>query len=66
MCNGIKYFMQGWECPKRGAIMSPHVDVCVNCRGDGKGIVITYGTDIDYNLQSSSTCFEGEKMNGDF
>lgn len=23
----------GWECPKCGAVMAPHVTVCVNCSG---------------------------------
>jgi hypothetical protein len=27
----IKY---GWECPKCGAVMAPHVNVCVNCSGN--------------------------------
>ena len=27
----IKY---GWECPKCGAVMAPHVSVCVNCSGN--------------------------------
>ena len=24
---------QGWECPRCGAVMSPRIDCCVNCRG---------------------------------
>lgn len=65
MYDEIKYFMQGWECPKCGAVMGPHVNVCINCRGDNGGIVITYGTGIDYNLQPSSIsdCIEKEKTN---
>lgn len=27
----IKY---GWECPKCGAVMAPHISVCVNCSGN--------------------------------
>lgn len=27
----IKY---GWECPKCGAVMAPHVNVCINCSGN--------------------------------
>ena len=23
----------GWECPKCGAVMAPHMDVCINCSG---------------------------------
>lgn len=28
-----KIIMQGWECPKCGAVMSPKTSVCVNCNG---------------------------------
>ena len=28
-----KIIMQGWECPKCGAVMSPTTSVCVNCNG---------------------------------
>ena len=24
----------GWECPKCGAVMAPHISVCVNCSGN--------------------------------
>jgi uncharacterized OB-fold protein len=24
----------GWECPKCGAVMAPHMNVCINCTGD--------------------------------
>ena len=24
----------GWACPKCGAVMAPHVSVCVNCSGN--------------------------------
>ena len=27
---------KGWECPKCDAVMAPHVDVCVNCKGNNK------------------------------
>lgn len=33
MDNDVNFLQQGWECPKCGAVMGPHVDVCVNCRG---------------------------------
>lgn len=23
----------GWECPKCGAVMAPHVAGCINCKG---------------------------------
>ena len=31
--------MQGWECPKCGAVMSPTTRVCVNCNGHTEVIV---------------------------
>jgi hypothetical protein len=30
--------MTGWVCPKCGAVMAPFVQVCVNCKGDEKGV----------------------------
>ena len=32
--NKVNWMQQGWECPKCGAVMSPHTDCCVNCRGN--------------------------------
>lgn len=39
----------GWECPKCGAVMAPHVSVCVNCSGNqvvsintSAGTILTY------------------------
>lgn len=40
--NEVNWMQQGWECPKCGAVMAPHVDCCVNCRG--KNIDITINT----------------------
>lgn len=40
----VNWMQQGWECPKCGAVMSPHTDCCVNCRGNG-GVFVT-GTTI--------------------
>lgn len=41
---------QGWECPKCGAVMAPHMDVCVNCRGSGNNYAsgISSGGDIEF------------------
>lgn len=32
--NEINRIQKGWECPKCGAVMAPHVSCCVNCRGN--------------------------------
>ena len=37
----INWMQQGWECPKCGAVMAPHVDCCVNCRGHQGGGTVT-------------------------
>lgn len=40
--NKVNWMQQGWECSKCGAVMAPHVDCCVNCRGNnGSGIATT-------------------------
>ena len=39
--NEINWMQQGWECPKCGAVMAPHVSCCVNCRGNKGGGVAT-------------------------
>jgi hypothetical protein len=39
--NEINVIPKGWECPKCGAVMAPHVDVCVNCRGNSNGSATT-------------------------
>ena len=31
---------KGWECPKCGAVMAPHLNMCTNC----KGVPPTYNT----------------------
>lgn len=42
MNNEIKFIERGWECPKCGAVMAPHMNVCVNCKGDsGYGLATT-------------------------
>lgn len=42
--NEVNWMQQGWECPKCGAVMSPHTDRCVNCRGNA-GVFVT-GTSV--------------------
>lgn len=39
MNNEVNWMQQGWECPKCGAVMSPHTDCCINCRGNSGGSV---------------------------
>jgi hypothetical protein len=43
--NEVNWLQQGWECPKCGAVMSPHTNCCVNCRGNKGGDVATTITD---------------------
>jgi hypothetical protein len=31
--------MQGWECPKCGAVMGPAMVVCINCKGQQPVVV---------------------------
>ena len=46
--NEVNWMQQGWECPKCGAVMGPHVDCCVNCRGNkGGGTATTSPTMIN-------------------
>lgn len=50
--NEINWMQQGWECPKCGAVMAPHVSCCVNCRGNkggGTATTITNPTTIKAN-----------------
>lgn len=35
--NEINWIQKGWECPKCGAVMAPHISCCVNCRGNNGG-----------------------------
>ena len=39
--NEINWMQQGWECPKCGAVMAPHISCCVNCRGNKGGSTAT-------------------------
>lgn len=41
MNNEINFIERGWECPKCGAVMAPHMDVCINCRGNNGGNLVT-------------------------
>ena len=50
--NGINWMQQGWECPKCGAVMAPHVDCCVNCRGNkGDGVSTTITNPPEINTE---------------
>ena len=52
MNNEVNWMQQGWECPKCGAVMSPHTDCCVNCRGNkGGGIPTTITNPIEVDTQ---------------
>ena len=42
----VNWMQQGWECPKCGAVMSPHTDCCVNCRGNTNTNIFVTGTTI--------------------
>lgn len=37
MNTEINWMQQGWECPKCGAVMAPHMNCCINCRGNKGG-----------------------------
>ena len=41
MNNEINFIERGWECPKCGAVMAPHMNVCVNCKGNSSGSFVT-------------------------
>lgn len=43
--NEINWMQQGWECPKCGAVMAPHVSCCVNCRGNKGDSTVTTNAD---------------------
>lgn len=59
--NEINLMQQGWECPKCGAVMAPHVSCCVNCRGNkGGGTATTIGVAIDYNFKVVPQSTTGE------
>ena len=63
--NEINLMQQGWECPKCGAVIAPHVDCCVNCRGNkGGGTATTIGVATDYNFKivPQSTTGDGDDM----
>ena len=45
--NEMNQIQKGWECPKCGAVMAPHISCCVNCRGNNdNGIAITIANPI--------------------
>lgn len=68
--NEINWIQKGWECPKCGAVMAPHISCCVNCRGNNGGnaaITITNPISIkvdwtgdDPLITPSSTCIPKE------
>ena len=63
--NKLNWMQQGWECPKCGAVMAPHVDCCVNCRGNkGDNTATTIGAAIDDNFKvvPQSTTGDGDDM----
>lgn len=57
-----KIIMQGWECPKCGAVMSPTTSVCVNCNGHIEVSVNCSGGYIAKELEK--LILEGEEENG--
>lgn len=59
--NEINWMQQGWECPKCGAVMAPHVSCCVNCRGNKcGGTATTIGVATDYNFKVVPQSTTGE------
>ena len=62
--NEINWMQQGWECPKCGAVMAPHVDCCINCRGNkGSGIATTsIATDYNFKVIPYSTTGETDML----
>ena len=51
MESKVNWMQQGWECPKCGAVMSPHTDCCVNCRGNMGGGIATTTNPADINTK---------------
>lgn len=45
MNTEINWMQQGWECPKCGAVMAPHMNCCINCRENKGGGIATTITD---------------------
>lgn len=58
-----KIIAQGWECPKCGAVMSPHRDVCINCTGKHKAATYTSLINNFDGWDGADNCQTGSKPN---
>lgn len=51
----------GWECPKCGAVMAPHMNVCINCKGTNGRNTVTTSNTLKLSLSDSQhQCEQGE------
>lgn len=65
--NEIKWIQKGWECPKCGVVMAPHISCCINCRGIATNITNFMGTKANWTgedpiTKSSSTWKTAEEQ----
>ena len=60
MNNEVKFIERGWECPKCGAVMAPHINVCVNCKGTNGGTTISASElhDCVQRYYNGNDCYE--------
>ena len=56
--NNARITLYGWECHKCGAVMAPHMNVCINCKGNDTYTVassLTNSTNVKMASQFEAT-----------